>query len=122
GAYVSTRDWVPLNENDMQGVNRSTGLPSEGYGIRGVDSPALLIGKARQSSDRFVTFYRVVMRRMFDPDTGQTYRIDLVKNGNLEVSGGSHKVILRSGEDETETGSGIDGGTLHRQKVLVRVS
>ncbi|MDY6769481.1 MAG: hypothetical protein SVU88_00755 [Candidatus Nanohaloarchaea archaeon] len=122
GAYVSTRTWMPLNENDMQGVNRTTGLPDEGYGIRGVDDPALLIGKAERASDGFQTKYRIVLRSMLETGTGQTYRIDLVQDGNLQASNGQHTVVLRSGQEETETGAGIDGGTLNRQKVLIRVS
>lgn len=122
GAYVSTRIWVPLNENDMQGVNRTTGLPAQGYGIRGVDKPSLLIGKAERSSNAFKTTYRIVLRRALDTDTGRTYQIDLVRDGNLQASNGKKTVVLTSGESRTETGAGIDGGTLVRKKVLIRIS
>lgn len=122
GAYVSTRIWVPLNENDIQGVNRTTGQPSDGYGIRGVDEPALLVGKAEQSSSAFTSIYRIVMRPLLESNTGQTYQVDLVQDGNLQASSGQHTVVLRSGDRETDTGEGIDSGTLQRQEVLIRIS
>ncbi|MDY6766367.1 MAG: hypothetical protein SVW77_03290 [Candidatus Nanohaloarchaea archaeon] len=122
GAYVSTRQWLPLNENDIQGVNRSTGLPDDGYGIRGVDEPVLLVGKAERVSDGYTTRYRIVPRQMLETGTGQTFQINLVKDGNLQASNGRHTVVLRSGQQETETGAGIDGGTLRRQSVLIRIS
>ncbi|MDY6761470.1 MAG: hypothetical protein SVY41_00305 [Candidatus Nanohaloarchaea archaeon] len=122
GAYVSTRMWLPLNENDMQGVNRSTGQPMDGYGIRGVDEPVLLVGKAKRVSDGFLTRYRIIPRRMLETGTGQTFQINLVQDGNLQASNGQHTVVLRSGQQETETGAGIDGGTLRRQSVLIRIS
>ncbi|MDY6776897.1 MAG: hypothetical protein SVQ76_02215 [Candidatus Nanohaloarchaea archaeon] len=122
GAYVSTQEWVPLNENDMQGVNRSTGLPGEGYGIRGVDKPVLLVGQAEKTSNAFMTVYRIVSRMMFEPNTGQSYRIDLVQNGNLQASTGTREVTIRRGEQVTESGEGIEGGTLQKVQILVRVS
>ncbi len=122
GAYVSTRMWLPLNENDMQGVNRSTGEAADGHGIRGVDEPLLLVGKAERASDGFLTQYRIIPRQMLETGTGQTFQINLVQDGNLQASNGRHTVVLRSGEEETETGAGIDGGTLRRQSVLIRIS
>lgn len=122
GAYVSTRQWVPLNENDLQGVNRSTGLPGEGYGVRGADRGALLVGKAVRSSNAFTTYYRVVSRELLETDTDQTYLIDLVADGNLDASGGQHTVVFRRDREVTESGAGINGGTLHRIRVLIRIS
>jgi hypothetical protein len=121
-SFVSSRLWVPLTENDMRCVNRSTGMPDEGYGIRGVDEPALVVGRAQQTSNGFSTTYRVVLRDLLDTSTGQTYRVELEPDGNLEASQGRREVVLRSGQDGTRTGEGIDGGTLQTQKVLVRVS
>lgn len=126
GAYVSTAEWVPLNEDDMQGANRTTGdvvpLGQDGYAIRGTDSPALLIGKATLSQEAFTTFYRIILRPLYQPDAEQTYQIDLVQNGNLQVSGGEHTVVFQRESEETVTGAGVDGGTLHRIRVLIRVS
>ncbi len=122
GAYVSTRLWVPLNENDMQGVNRTTGLPSNGYGIRGVDESSLVVGKAERQDNAFRTVYRIVLRNLLETSTDQTHRIDLVRDGNLQASNGQHTVVLKSGEQETETGAGIDGGTLRKNEVLIRIS
>ncbi len=126
GAYVSTSQWVPLNENDMQGVNRTTGEPvpieDGGYAIRGTDSAALLIGRALLSQDRFTTFYQVILRPLYQTDSSQTYQIDLVQNGNLEASGGQHTVVFQRTGEETEPGAGANGGTLHRIQVSIRVS
>lgn len=123
GAYVSTGAWVPLNENDMQGINRTTGerVPDE-YGVKGLDSSALLAGNAERADDRFSTTYRIVLRDIFNPDTGQTSTIDLVQDGNLDVSSGSATVSVSSGGEETAVGEGVDGGTLNKKKVLVGVS
>lgn len=119
GAYVSTTRWTVLNENDMQGVNRTTGLPDDGYGARGVDSAALLIGKAERGSDAFTTFYRIVLRDLYEAESGETYTIDLVRDGNLQASGGDHTVVFRRDGEETEAGAGVDGGTLRRVRVLI---
>lgn len=122
GAYVSTQNWVPLNEDDMQGVNRTTGEPTTGYGIRGADSPAVLIGKAQISQDAFTTFYRIISRRLFEPGSAQTYYVDLVQNGNLEASGEEHTVVFQRDGTETVPGEGVNGGTLRRIRILIRVS
>ncbi len=122
GAYVSTQRWVPLNENDMQGVNDDGALNLSEYGVRGADRPVLLVGTAAQGNDAFVTRYRIVSRLMEDPTSAQTYRIDLVGSGSLDVSGGSQEVVLQRGETETVPGAGVDGGVLNRVQVRIRVS
>ncbi|MCJ7479335.1 MAG: hypothetical protein MUP63_04125 [Candidatus Nanohaloarchaeota archaeon QJJ-7] len=125
GLFVA-RDWAPLNENDMQGVNSSTGLPSDGYGIRGEDKPVLVIGLSSGStggeSDLVTTTYRMVMRDIFDTGSSRTYHIDLVQNGNLDASGDSHTIHLKSAGEETDIGKGVEGGILNRRKVMIRVS
>lgn len=122
GAYVSTADWTPLNENDMQGVNASTGEITDGYGIRGSDKPGLVIGRAEQADDRYVTFYRLIFRPLYNPDARQTYQIDLVSNGNLQASGGEHTVVFRREDQVVDRGAGVNGGPLYRTRILIRIA
>lgn len=122
GAYVSTEDWTPLNENDMQGVNGSTGEVTDGYGIRGSDRPGLLIGRAERADDQYVTFYRLIFRQLYDSDAGQTYQIDLVSNGNLQASGGERTVVFRREDQVVDAGAGVGGGPLYRTRILIRIA
>lgn len=120
GAYVATESWVPLNENDMQGI--AEGGAGSGHGIRGDDKPGVLIGRAVLGDDAFVTTYRIAFRPMEDPTSGQTHSIDLVQDGRMDATNGKHTVVITQGEEVTESGAGIDGGTLQRQQVLIRIS
>lgn len=121
GAYVSRENWVPLNENDLNGVP-DTDFAS-GHGIRGVDKFGVLVGKTNAAGTNFVTRYRLVFRQLKDPDTQQTYTAELVPVGKQSVSGGGqHTVTLRRGETNVEPGNGVNGGTLHRIQLLVQVN
>lgn len=122
GAYVSTEDWTPLNENDLQGVNASTGEVTDGYGIRGADKPGLLIGRAEPADEQYVTFYRVVFRKLYNPDTGETFQIDLVSNGNLQASGGERTVVFQREDQVVEAGAGVNGGPLYKTRILIRIT
>lgn len=122
-AYVSAQDWVPLNENDLQGINATTGEPDDGYGVRGVDRPGVLIGRSMPVSNGFNSMYRIVFRNLQDANAQQTYRIDLVQNGNLQLSGGGkHDVIFQRGDTVVEPGAGVNGGPLRKTQILIRVS
>lgn len=121
GAYVSTENWVPLNENDLNGVPDTSF--SSGYGIRGVDQFGVLVGKTTIAGEDFLTRYRLAYRPLKDPNTQQTYQIDLVPLGKDSVSGGGQRTItFQRGETTVEPGNGIDGGTLHRIQLLVQVT
>lgn len=121
GAYVSTNDWVPLNENDLQGVPGTAYADS--YGIRGTDSLGVLAGKSRRVRDGFLTTYKIAFRPLKDPNSKQTYKVDLVKNGKMHAAGGGdHEIVFQKGQDEVEPGSGVQGGTLRRMEVRIRVS
>ncbi|MFB6077204.1 MAG: hypothetical protein ABEK12_03680, partial [Candidatus Nanohaloarchaea archaeon] len=85
-------------------------------------SPVLMIGRAQISQDTFTTFYRIVSRRLLDPDSDRTYYVDFVQNGNLEASGDRHQVVFQRSGEETVPGEGVNGGTLHRIKIQIRVS
>lgn len=121
GAYVATDQWVPLNENDMQGANRSTGEPGPGYGIRGVDEPILIVGRAEPGSDQYDTTYRLISRDMKDSTSGQTYRIDLVEDGNLQATNGRHDIVFSRETVTTVPGAGVDGGILNRVRIRMRI-
>lgn len=120
GAYVSVGDWVPLNENDVQGVPGTDG--EDGHGIRGVDRNGVLVGRAEPAGDEYFTEYRVVFRPLTDPGSDRTYQVELVQNGNLQASGGQQSVTFERGETEIEPGEGVNGGPLHRIPLLIRVS
>lgn len=124
GVYVSRKNWVPLNEDSLLGVNRTTGERDTGsYGIRGIDRFGVLIGQTDTAGSDYMTRYRIVYRYLKDPDTQQTYTVDLVPVGQDTVSGGGeHTVTFRQGETQREPGNGVDGGTLHRIKVLVEIT
>jgi hypothetical protein len=124
GVYVSTENWVPLNENSLLGINRTTGeREPDRYGIRGAHKFGVLIGRATDAGNDYLTRYRLVYRYLKDPDTRQTYTVDLVPVGQDTVSGGGeHTVTFRQGDRTTVPGAGINGGTLHRIEVLAEVT
>lgn len=123
GAYVSTRGWVPLNTNEMQGVGRTVDdVDADGYGIEGSDRPIVLIGQSQPAEGSFLTQYLIASRPLYDPDTGQTSKITLVQDGNLQASGGTRDVVLQRLQEDVVAGEGVDGGALQETKILIRVS
>lgn len=120
GAYVATDEWVPLNENDMQGVPEAGN--GGGYGVRGVDKPGVLIGRSTVGSNAYTTRYRIVFRPLQDPTSGQTFQINLVEDGRLEASGGKQTIVIQRQGTETIPGAGVDGGNLQQINVLIRIS
>lgn len=120
GAYVSTRNWTPLNEDDMQGVPDT--IFADGHGVRGIDRPGVLVGQATPADNKFTTVYRIVFRPLKDPNGDQTHQIDLVQNGNLRSSSGQAQLIFQRGQTQSRPGAGVDGSTLQLTEILIRVS
>lgn len=118
-AYVATGQWVPLNENDMNGVPEA-GFGG-GYGIQNQDRPGVLIARARQEGDEYQTTFKIVFRELQDLESNQGYKIDLVGDGNLEASGGTHNIVITQGEETTEQGASATNGPLERQQVQLRI-
>lgn len=119
-AYVSTGDWVALNENDMQGLEEA-GL-GDSYGIQGRDKHGIILARAISQGDQFLTTIKLKFRELEDTSTGTHFLFELENNGNLEASEGQHSVIIQQGDEIVEeTGSKTDG-RLVKQKILIRVS
>ncbi len=120
GAYVSVGDWVPLNEDNMQGVPGTDA--EDGYGLRGADRHGVLIGRAEPAGDEFFTMHRIAFRQIVDPGTSRTYHVQLIQDGSLGADGGDVTITFERGQTEVLHGEGVDGGTLHRIPLLIRVS
>lgn len=118
-AYVATGQWVPLNDNDLNGVAEA-GL-GEGYGLQNQDRPGVLIARAEQQGEEFQTTFKIVFRELQDTDTNQGYQTDLIGDGNLEASGGTHDIVISRGEETTEQGASATNGPLERQQIQIRI-
>lgn len=118
-AYVSTREWVPLNERDMRGIARVD--KSDSYGVVGQDKAGVVIGKAFQRGEEYNTRYAIVFRELDDIETDTGYQIDLVKDGSISASGGQRTFHISKQTEETLPGESKRGGLLVQRKILVRV-
>ncbi|MDY6789537.1 MAG: hypothetical protein SVV03_06275 [Candidatus Nanohaloarchaea archaeon] len=119
-AYVSTQEWVPLNENDLNGIEE-VGLESR-TGTLGRDKPGIIIGKADLQGDEYRTEYRLEYRQLHDPGAESTQLIELEKQGNLQVTGGQHQIIVEKGGEEIREVGAVSGRPLKVQKILIRIS
>lgn len=118
-AYVSTGGWVPLNEDDMSGIERIDN--GTGYGIVGQDEPGVVIGRSRPEGENFRTTYTIAFRELVDLDARRGFKVDLVENGNLQVSGGTHNIVVRKDTDTVEPGASGLNSSLVRRQVLIGV-
>ncbi len=119
-AYVSPDSWVPLNENDMNGI-KEAGLGGKA-GTQGKDKPGVIIGKADLQGDEYKTTYKLKYRQLRDPSAGKAYLIQLERDGNLNAAGGEKKITIEKGGEEVIEGGGVTGEPLVVRKVLVRIS
>ncbi len=118
-AYVSTGGWVPLNEDDMNGIRRIDN--GTGYGIVGQDKPGVVIGRSRPEGENFHTTYTLAFRELVDLQARRGYEVDLVENGNLQVSGGTHDIVVRKDTNTVEPGESALNSSLVKRQVLIGV-
>jgi len=119
-AYVSTRQWVPLNERDTRGIPL-TG-DEDSYGVVGQDREGVLLGKADRRGEDYSTRYVIYFREVDDLDTDTGYQVDLVSEGGSNtVSGGSRTVHISKLREETVQGQSKRGGNLVKKKVEINI-
>lgn len=110
-AYISTGEWITLRENDMLGV---PGISPKGYGIMELDKPGVLIAKSKEYGSDFKVIFKLAFRELLDQDSQESYQIDLVDNGNLNVQSGSHTVRIESGGKKVED-------QVTKKKILIKI-
>lgn len=119
-AYVSTREWVPLNERDTRGI-QLTGK-GDSYGVAGQDTEGVLLGKADQRGEDYRTRYVIYFREVDDLDTDTGYQVDLQDTeGSSTVSGGRRTIRISKETEETLSGQSKRGGNLVRKKVRINI-
>ncbi|MDY6777721.1 MAG: hypothetical protein SVU32_03585 [Candidatus Nanohaloarchaea archaeon] len=118
-AYVSTTEWVPLNENDMRGIEEAN--RSSAYGINGRDKPGVIIGKAFRQGEGYRSVYRLEFRELQDLNSDRGYIIDIQTTGDQEASGGTHQITIEKVNSITEEGASKTGGPLVRRIIRIQV-
>ena len=117
-AYVATEKWVNLRENDMRGI---PGIMPDDYGIKGSDNAGVIIGKAEESGNRYMTIFKLFFRELVDINSKRGYQINLTMEGPKTAQSGKRKVKVELADTKTIPGGSSVDGVLEEKIVEVTI-
>jgi hypothetical protein len=127
GANIATINWVPLNDENMVGIEWIGGSEGGSLGIIGSNKDGVLIAKATKSGKGYKNEFRLAYRELENlasckGNVCDGRLIKITEKGNNIASVGQHTLYIESGETINEEGSSKTGGDLFVTPIYVTIS
>lgn len=113
--YITTGNWARLNEDD----HRGTFLSPDGYGLIGIDKPAILFARADGTAGRYVNTFKIDFRELEDLKSKFGSKIAISGVYGNFVTGS--KVVVSFDKEEVIPGASKSKGDLKIIYLVVRV-
>lgn len=120
GLGIMAGDWIPLNDQNMFGIQGTT--ENQSVGVVGVNKAGVIIAKSIVAGDQYQTIFRLAYRELDDMETKEGHLVQIKEVGNNIATGGQKNLIIKR-EDilQSETPS-KSGGKLLITTVSVTIA